>query len=297
MREDWRVLRAELFVALFFPTDSSVSLTASGKTPQYTAMCISESVGGASGTSADVKTIQVLLNFARQPPRSVLVEDGLFGNNTRTAILEFQRDQQGVTAPDGQVDPGGATLEALRRLIPAGFAHGHLQMTAVHAKPAQVEKYCEPLEECMNRFEINTPMRRAHFLAQLCHESGHLRYSEEIASGEAYEGRADLGNNQPGDGVRFKGRGLIQLTGRSNYEAFGRAMGETFNTDATVGRIANEPLLAVGAAGWFWHTRELNARADADDIEAVTRRINGGTNGLADRRALYQRARCAFSIR
>lgn len=107
--------------------------------------------------------------------------------------------------------------------------------------------------------------------------------SSEIASGDAYEGRADLGNTQPGDGPRFKGRGLIQLTGRANYKAYGDAIGIDLLDADGCRRVATDPNLAVDVACWFWETRGLNALADQDDVRAITRRINGGLNGLADR--------------
>ena len=88
------------------------------------------------------------------------------------------------------------------------------------ATDANIDKFLPHLNDTMATFEIDTPMRQAHFLAQIAHESGSLRYVREIASGEAYEGRQDLGNVMPGDGPRFKGRGLIQLTGRTNYKLF-----------------------------------------------------------------------------
>jgi putative chitinase len=133
-------------------------------------------------------------------------------------------------------------------------------------------------------------------LAQVCHESGQLRYTEEIASGEAYEGRVDLGNTEPGDGRRFKGRGLIQLTGRSNYAAFGRSLGRDFTTDPHPALLATDAELATRVACWFWKDGTLNALADGDDLRRITLRVNGGLNGLAERRALYARARCIFNL-
>jgi putative chitinase len=143
-------------------------------------------------------------------------------------------------------------------------------------------KYAKPLEDACIRFGIVTPMQHAHFLAQVAHESDGFATATEYASGKAYEGRADLGNTQPGDGVRFKGRGLIQCTGRTNYLAYSL---DTYGDDRCVrnpAMVAELPDAAL-VAGWFWKTKRLNELADQDNVLKVTRRINGGTNGLADR--------------
>lgn len=129
---------------------------------------------------------------------------------------------------------------------------------------------------------MDNPLRLAHFMAQLCHESGSFRYMEEIASGAAYEGRADLGNTQPGDGRRYKGRGPIQITGRANYRRFGRLIGIDIESAP---EIAANPSIGLHLALEYWRDRKLNDLADRDDVEAITRRINGGTNGMADRKA------------
>lgn len=129
---------------------------------------------------------------------------------------------------------------------------------------------------------MESPLRLAHFLAQLIHESRSFRYMEEIASGKAYEGRADLGNTEPGDGVRFKGRGPIQITGRANYRRFGRKIGIDLESNPDVAAV---PSIGLHLALEYWKDRNLNALADADDVLAITKRINGGTNGLADRKA------------
>lgn len=125
-------------------------------------------------------------------------------------------------------------------------------------------------------------LRLAHFMAQLAHESGSFRYMEEIASGAAYEGRKDLGNTAKGDGVRFKGRGPIQLTGRANYRTFGRRIGIDLERHPELAAI---PSIGLHTALEYWGVVGLNAHADRDDLEGITRRINGGTNGLADRKA------------
>jgi len=129
---------------------------------------------------------------------------------------------------------------------------------------------------------MDSTLRLAHFMAQLMHESASFRYMEELASGQAYEGRADLGNTQPGDGKRFKGRGPIQLTGRANYRKFGRRIGIDLERHPEIAAI---PSIGLHTALEYWRDRGLNALADADDVLAITRKINGGTNGLADRKA------------
>lgn len=129
---------------------------------------------------------------------------------------------------------------------------------------------------------LDTPLRLAHFMAQLIHESGSFRYMEEIASGSAYEGRADLGNTEPGDGVRYKGRGPIQLTGRANYRRVGRAIGIDLESNPVLAAV---PSIGMLTACYFWQTAGLNPLADADDVERITRRINGGLNGFEDRKA------------
>ena len=157
---------------------------------------------------------------------------------------------------------------------------------------ATLTPFVDPLNETMREFDISTPEREAMFLAQVAHESGGFHYVRELASGAAYEGRADLGNTEAGDGVRFKGRGLIQITGRSNYDACGAALG--------VDLIGNPDLLAgtglaARSAGWFWSTKHLNDLADKGDFLTVTKRINGGTTGYADRQAYYQRAQTVIT--
>lgn len=129
---------------------------------------------------------------------------------------------------------------------------------------------------------ITSPLRLAHFIAQLGHESGGFIYMEEIASGQAYEGRADLGNTQPGDGRRFKGRGPIQITGRTNYRKYGRLAGIDLENHPDIAAL---PSIGMLTACLYWSDHGLNALADADNTEAITRKINGGVNGLADRRA------------
>lgn len=138
---------------------------------------------------------------------------------------------------------------------------------------------------------IDTPLRQAHFLAQIAHESDGFATLTEYASGRAYEGRADLGNTRPGDGVRYKGRGLIQLTGRANYRRMGRRLGLGLEAEP---RRAADPDIAVRTACAYWQDRQLNIHADRDDLVAITFAVNGGLNGLADRRERLIRGRAAM---
>jgi putative chitinase len=156
-----------------------------------------------------------------------------------------------------------------------------------HLPKDRAAKFLGPLNAAMKEYQINTRKRQAAFLAQLAHESGELRYMEEIASGQAYEGRKDLGNTQPGDGKRFKGRGPIQFTGRANYRRAGKALG--LDLEGHPEKVAT-PEVGTRVAGWFWKTHGLNELADKGDFKLITRRINGGYNGLASRQKYYRRA-------
>ena len=146
---------------------------------------------------------------------------------------------------------------------------------------ANAQKFLAGFNQAIVTYDLSTPLRVAHFLAQTGHESGSLKYVKELADGSAYEGRKDLGNTEPGDGKKFKGRGLIQITGRSNYKQYGDAVGVDLLTNPI---LLEKPPYVVDSAGWFWKKRNLNSFADLDDIEHITRRINGGLNGLPDRK-------------
>lgn len=139
--------------------------------------------------------------------------------------------------------------------------------------------------------DISTPLRMAHFMAQLAHESGGFRFMEEIASGQAYEGRKDLGNTQPGDGRRYKGRGPIQCTGRANYRKYGQKLGIDLEAHP---EIVAHPSVGMIVACLYWDEHDINAAADLDDVEKVTRKINGGLNGLADRKKHLAAAKAIF---
>jgi putative chitinase len=157
----------------------------------------------------------------------------------------------------------------------------------------RADAFVQPLTAAMAEFGITTAKRQAAFLAQIAEESGELRLLVEIASGEAYEGRADLGNTQIGDGVRYKGRGLLQVTGRANYDKCGLALGLTLIFTPT---LLETPVPACRSAGWFWNRHGLNELADTDKFGEITHRINGGYTHLDERLAYWLRARKAFNV-
>lgn len=157
----------------------------------------------------------------------------------------------------------------------------------------RVTTFVQPLSDAMDEFGITTQTRQAAFLAQVCHESGSLHYVREIADGLAYEGRVDLGNTHPGDGPLFRGRGLIQVTGRANYGACGIALG--------LDLLAHPEMLeqagpAARSAGWFWQHKSLSGVADAGKFGTLCKLVNGGYNGLDDRINHWINARRALGI-
>jgi len=158
--------------------------------------------------------------------------------------------------------------------------------------PERLIAFLGPLNRAMWKYEITTPKRRAAFLAQLAHESGEFQYMEDIASGEKYEGRRDLGNTEPGDGPRYKGRGPFQLIGRANYRAAGEALGVELEKHPA---LAARPDIACLVAGWFWTARQLNPLADADDFKLITKRITGGDSGMKQREAYFETAKSVFN--
>jgi putative chitinase len=161
------------------------------------------------------------------------------------------------------------TSSLLRKLCPSG-------------KQDIIDGVALYLNQYAKDYDLINDLRMCHFLAQAAHESAHFMTLEEYASGLAYERRADLGNTQPGDGVRYKGRGIFQLTGRANYITYGKKLGLDLVNHPD---LASTPEVSVRVALEYWKDKNLNALADADDIVSITRRINGGTNGLDERKA------------
>jgi putative chitinase len=163
------------------------------------------------------------------------------------------------------------------------------------------EKYLDGIRDSAARWGIDTPLRQAHWLAQISHESGSFRYVREIWGPTPQQLKyeppsavaSNLGNTEPGDGSRFRGRGFIQVTGRANYKTCSLALYHDL-------RLLDEPILLeldpAASAGWYWHMRGINKHADRDDLKAVTKAINGGYNGLADRQARLIKAKQAMGI-
>lgn len=174
---------------------------------------------------------------------------------------------------------------------------------ATGCTPDAAATFAGPLTDACAAFDITGPVRLAAFLAQVGHESGSLRHTREVwgptPAQTRYEGRADLGNTQPGDGSRYRGRGLIQTTGRANHarvrDRLQRRLGghvPNFEIDPAA---LETPQWAAWSAADYWDDRGLNALADAGQFEQITRRINGGLNGQADRLARHARAQAALA--
>jgi putative chitinase len=153
-------------------------------------------------------------------------------------------------------------------------------------------KWATPINAAMEQGQINTCLREAAFLSQILVESGCFRYVREIwgptPAQSRYEGRLDLGNTQPGDGHKFLGRGLIQVTGRTNYEACGQALGLDL---ANHPELLEQPQYAVASAVWYWTVNNINDIADTGDLQKVTKAVNGGLNGYAQRLQYYNNAK------
>ena len=165
-----------------------------------------------------------------------------------------------------------------------------------HAKK-RADLWLQPLNDAMAEFGIDSPRRIQAFLAQVAHESAELRYTREIASGAAYDtGRlAERLGNTPeadGDGQRYKGRGLIQITGRYNYRRCSWALYNNAETLLDHPELLEDTIPAARSAAWFWWSRGLNVTADCpNSFQTITRVINGGLNGYAERVSYFESAK------
>jgi predicted chitinase len=172
------------------------------------------------------------------------------------------------------------TLAQLKKIAPKGAAW-------------LLADLIDPFNLYLPQYGIVSAPRLRHFLTQAAHETDGFTVLAEYASGKAYEGRKDLGNVNPGDGVKYKGRGIFMLTGRANYAAYGKKIGVDLVANP---KLASSPTVSVRIACEYWKARGLNAWADRDDIVQITRIVNGGQNGLADRKAYYARAVAAIPL-
>ena len=267
--------------------------------------------------------------------------DGIFGGDCQNAVTDFQR-KQGLDA-DGVV--GSGTWTALEKALksaakppaasPSGTAQSGtagkmidkdtLSKIMPNANQADIDRYLSAINAGLARYNINTPLRIAHFIAQIAHESGSFKFSSENLNYSAsalrsvfgkyfktdeeanayarnpekianrvYGGRMGNGDESTGEGWKYRGRGLIQLTGKENYRNCALTIG--INIDVEPQKLADNPEAAVLAAGWFWDARKLNDHADKDDVLTITKRINGGTHGLDDRKAYLARAKQALGL-
>ena len=216
--------------------------------------------------------------------------DGVMGRKTSAAIKSAEKASK--LRQTGK--PSGVLIAELDRSLArvvSGIAWLRIEDVQAIA-PTFPAEHLPHLQAAL--FEIAaTPLRAAHLVAQLAHESDRFRALEEYASGAAYEGRKDLGNTQKGDGKRYKGRGVIQLTGRANYRRAGEYLGLDLERQPDLAAL---PAVAYQTAAFYWLDRGINAKADRDDVKGVTKLINGKTNGLRDRKALLSAAKHAFYV-
>jgi putative chitinase len=172
-----------------------------------------------------------------------------------------------------------------------------LQRVAVYANSTRIAQLIVPLNASLWIGEIDNPLRAAMFLAQTTHESMDFRYFTEVWGNTPaqlrYEGRHDLGNVEPGDGYRYRGRGALQITGRKNYAECAVALNLPLVESP---ELAADPAHAFAVSAWWWHRHGCNAPSDKGDVEGCTKIINGGTNGLMDRLIRYDRACDVFGI-
>ena len=188
--------------------------------------------------------------------------------------------------------PSLIDAKVLRAIAPKAPSKKAARQSAI------ISEFGDVLPALLASAAIDSELRIAHFLAQVAHESDGFCTFEEYASGRAYEGRKDLGNTRKGDGERFKGRGPIQITGRDNYRSFTMWM-RSFDPSSpnfeNAAELAAEAPWAGWAAIWFWSIKRLNVFADRDDLLSITRTINGGYNGLEDRRRYLSKAKATLA--
>jgi putative chitinase len=272
-----------------------------------------------------------IMNRIQQLDRRIIgqgqQDDGAEEDENQAASLPAVDPPPTQNPPASGAPPATPATTASAPVIPAAprpVEHQYLDLAQLKAmmpgaKEATVAKYVDAFNRALHRYEINTPVRIAHFVAQVGHESGSFQWPEEIwfnpqldANGVAtkgtrsqlnYEGKKDLGNTEVGDGYRFRGRGLIQLTGRANYAKYSEFLqqsGYPLSKPLTeTPDLVGQPELAVDSAAWFWRHRarkNLNLVADQDDVTLVTKGVNGGLTHLEDRKKRLALAKAALGI-
>lgn len=237
---------------------------------------------GADGLEIEQAALQIRLSELQQQAE-------IADHDLAVAIKAAAGDAQGT--PDGhevhdqpQAPPPAdgfhpLTADQLRQIVPGLSAERAAQIVG-------------PLNDAMKQGGMNTPQRQAAFISQVAEESDRFKTFEEYADGSEYNGNTDLGNTQPGDGSRFKGRGAIQVTGRNNYTKMSHDLGVDFVNHP---ELAAEPQWAFKTALWYWDTHGGNAVADRGDIVEITKMVNGGIHGLDVRTQFYNNALQALS--
>ena len=232
--------------------------------------------------------------------RAIGLEQELLAQRARTVNLTSQNVNTRSLGSSVEAPPPSASASGQEPVLGA-MTQEQWQRIMPNAPRAKLALWLAPLNRAMDEFQINTGLRRAAFLAQIAHESGELRWTEEVWGPTApqlrYEPPSDLatrlGNVEPGDGKRFRGRGLLLITGRLNYAKYGKLLGVDLVADPD---LAATPEVASRIACLAWKSNGLNELADAGQFTAVTRRLNGGTNGLNERQIYYQRAKAVFNV-
>jgi len=242
------------------------------------------SVTPPNPTIIEVDTTEIEMNDAELLASEKASLDGANINDASAAAF-FGENVPGPTTPDELQEVQVVLREEAVNTPDPTLSDEEKPKDDIKPVPNYKSKLKVPNELvlAMRKYGVGrTPLERAHFLAQTNHESGNFVYKEEIASGAAYEGRKDLGNNQPGDGKRYKGRGYIQLTGRANYKKYGPTAGADFEGSPSI--VATKYF--ADTACMFWKSNKLGAKcvdSTTTTIKVVTKRINGGYNGLDDR--------------
>jgi len=297
-------------------TTISTSTTSTASQPQDTTRAleirflsttVDEVIGEAMDPTAanSVLSVELYRSVATEEADSSLVAKDVANRNVVGAAqaghgFRFIITGKGFSVGDVVAIKAVSQDGARYRVVPStaltpgpGLSPADLMAIVPTLSMAEATEIAPYLDSAMAEASINTPLRQAAFIAQIAHESMGFKAMEELASGDAYEGRTDLGNTQEGDGRRFKGRGFIQLTGRANYTQCGKDLGlDLVGQPELAAQLSN----AARVAAWFWTTRDLNTLADSGAFDKITQRINGGQNGAAERREYYARAKQVLGV-